>query len=79
MIAMPSLATQTYNEWLLGDNLPTDIDTRSTQINVTFPYWKKQLKDDADTLVKAYKFANRSALIHHLIEEMMRQHNLRVS
>mgnify|MGYP007000204540 len=61
-------------EWLLGEHPTSDIDTTNSQINVTFPYWKKRLKDDADTLTRAYKFPSRSALIHHLIEEKMTQY-----
>ena len=71
---MPKTAEITHNEWLLGEHPTSDIDTTSSQINVTFPYWKKRLKDDADTLTRAYKFPSRSALIHHLIEEKMTQY-----
>ena len=71
---MPITANKTHNEWSLGEHPTSDIDTTSSQINVTFPYWKKRLKDDADTLTRAYKFPSRSALIHHLIEEKMTQY-----
>ena len=71
---MPITANKTHNEWLLGEHPPSDIDTTNSQINVTFPYWKKRLKDDAHTLTRAYKFPSRSALIHHLIEEKMTQY-----
>ena len=71
---MPSTANRTHNDWLLGKHPSSDIDTTNSQINVTFPYWKKRLKDDADTLTRAYKFPSRSALIHHLIEEKMTQY-----
>ena len=71
---MPITANRTHNDWLLVMHPSSVIDTTNSQINVTFPYWKKRLKDDADTLTRAYKFPSRSALIHHLIEEKMTQY-----
>ncbi len=41
---MPSTATLTHNDWLLGKIPDRDLDTTSTQINVTFPYWKKGME-----------------------------------
>ena len=76
---MPNTATLTHNDWLLGKIPDRDLDTTSTQINVTFPYWKKHLKDDADLLVQLFKYPNRSALFHDLIMEKMREYKTQTS
>ena len=59
---MPSTATLTHNDWLLGKIPDEDLDTTSTQINVTFPYWKKHLKDQ---LVN-YKLPKEMLRVDHL-------------
>ena len=68
---MPAIASTT---WFSGSIPDDDLDTTSTQINVTFPYWKKHLKDDADFLVKKYKYPSRSHLFHELIAEKKREY-----
>ena len=65
---MPT-STPTYSEWLLGKIPDSDLDTRHEQIKVTFPYWQKDIKKDADLLTKVYKYPNRSAMIKDLIKE----------
>ena len=66
---MPITANRTHNDWLLGKHPSSDIDTTNSQINVTFPYWQRQIKKDADLLTKVYQYPNRSAMIKHLIQE----------
>ena len=66
---MPKTEELTHNEWLLGKVPDSELDTRYEQINVTFPYWQRQIKKDADLLTKVYQYPNRSAMIKHLIQE----------
>ena len=70
---MPKTAEITHNEWLLGKVPDSDLDTSYEQINVTFPYWQKHIKNDADLLTKVYKFPNRSAFIKELILQKKRE------
>tara|TARA_B100000424_G_scaffold253710_1_gene231107 strand:- start:647 stop:925 length:279 start_codon:yes stop_codon:yes gene_type:complete len=71
---MPKTAEITHNEWLLGKVPDSDLDTSYEQINVTFPYWQKHIKNDADLLTKVYKFPNRSAFIKELILQKKREY-----
>ena len=43
---MPKTAEITHNEWLLGKVPDSDLDTSYEQINVTFPYWQKHIKNE---------------------------------